>query len=532
MSLWFAVPTLAIALNAPFSQRSRGGMTGVRRLLLLLIALNAHARPLDAQSRSGATPRRAVVTSLAFTHVSIVDVERGHVLPDHTVVVSGNRISALGANVRIPSGARIIDARGKVLIPGLWDMHTHSLDRWEWSSLLNVANGVTGIRDPGAVKSVPEIVQLRRGVERGEILGPRIVASGRIIDGSPKSRATYVAIDSPDAMRAEVKQRQQSGLDFIKVYTRMSRDVFMAGVDASRRLGIPLVGHVPLAITAAEASDAGMRSIEHSYRHRMACATAEDTIRRLLRDAVTVRQSGDDQRYAAMEDSAFVLGVNTYSAEKCRLLGERFARNGTWFAPTLVEMRTRFRSEYPLSIEFEQLFADPRLRYVSPARVTQWRTTMALDAGVLEGQFSYGTRGPDSLFAERDREVANRLRMPADLQRGGALLLAGTDVDNTFPFLFFGFSLHDELALLVKGGLTPLAALQSATINPARFLGREAELGTIAEGKLADLVLLDANPLEDISNTTRISAVVQNGRYLPRAELDRLLDRAAAIVKR
>ncbi|MCU0633754.1 MAG: amidohydrolase family protein [Gemmatimonadaceae bacterium] len=200
--------------------------------------------------------------------------------------------------------------------------------------------------------------------------------------------------------------------------------------------------------------------------------------------------------------------------------------------PTLVEMQTRFNSEYPLSPEFAARFTDPRLRYVSPSRVIEWRTAMALDAGVVQGQFSYGPRGPDSIFAEREREVATRLRMPADLQQGGALLLAGTDVDNRFPFLFFGFSLHDELALLVKGGLTPLAALQSATINPARFLQRETELGTVTEGKLADLVLLEANPLEDIAHTKRIAAVVLNGRYLSRAELDRLLDRAAAIVRR
>jgi imidazolonepropionase-like amidohydrolase len=426
----------------------------------------------------------------------------------------------------------VINAQGKFLIPGLWDMHTHSMDRWEWSSLLNVANGVTGIRDPGAVKPEQEIVALRRAVEAGAAFGPRFVASGRIIDGSPKSRNSYVAVDSPAAMRAEMQRRQQAGLDFIKVYTNLSRDVFLAAAAEARRLDIPLVGHVPLAVTAAEASDAGMRSIEHSYRHRMACATAEDVIRRQLRDLITLRTLGEDQRHAATEDSAFVLGVNTYSPDKCRQLGERFARNGTWFVPTLVEMQTRFNPDYPLSDEFANWFKDPRLRYVSPARVMQWRTMMALDAGVLQGQFLYGPRGPDTVFAERDREIANRLRMPADLQRGGALLLAGTDVDNTFPFLFFGFSLHDELALLVKGGLTPLAALQSATINPARFLKRETELGTVTEGKLADLVLLEANPLEKIEHTKRIAAVVANGRYLSRAELDKLLDRAAAIVRR
>lgn len=437
---------------------------------VLCAVLNAQTRPPATQSTASAAQQRGPASQpFALTHVSVIDVESGQVFRDYTVVVTGNRIAAVGLNARIPQGANVIDARGKVLIPGLWDMHSHSLDRWEWSSLLNVANGVTGIRDPAAVKSVPEIVQLRRAVERGDSIGPRFVASGRIIDGSPKSRATYVQIDSANAMRVEIQRRQQDGLDFIKVYTRLSRDVFVAAADEARRLGIPLVGHVPLEITAAEASDAGMRSIEHAYRHRMACATKEDDIRRMLRDLITIRQALDDQRYAATEDSAFVLGVNSYSPGKCRQLGERFSRNGTWFVPTLVEMQTRFLSDYPLSYEFANRFKDPRLRYVSPEKAVQWRTSMALEMGILQGQFNYGPRGPDTVFAERAREVSNLLRMPADLQTGGALLLAGTDVDNTFPFLFFGFSLHDELSLLVKGGLTPLAALQSATINPHGF---------------------------------------------------------------
>jgi imidazolonepropionase-like amidohydrolase len=504
-----------------------------RWLTVIGVALGVHGITADAQSALPRSRRDASAPSaIVMTHVTVVDVETGQLSPDLTVVVSGQRITAIGPSVRIPAGARVIDARGKFLIPGLWDMHTHALDRWPWSSLLNVANGVTGVRDPGAVTSTRDIIALRGAVERGDTLGPRIVASGTIIDGAPKSRRTYVEVVDPDTVRAEIARRQRAGLDFIKVYTRLSRDVFLAAATEARRLDIPLVGHVPLAITAAEASDAGMRSIEHAYRHRMACATGETEIRRMLQSLPTLQQAGNDQGYAATEDSAFVLGLNSYDAATCRRLGERFARNGTWFVPTLVEMQTRFVSDYPLSDEFRTRFADPRLRYVSPAKVIDWRTTMALDAGILQGQFSYGPRGPDTVFAERAREVDTRLRMAADLHRGGASLLAGTDTDTTFPFLFFGFSLHDELALLVKAGLTPLAALQSATLNPARFLKREAELGTVSAGKLADLVLLDANPLENIEHTRRIAAVVVNGRYLSRAELNQLLDRAADIVKR
>jgi hypothetical protein len=231
---------------------------------------------------------------------------------------------------------------------------------------------------------------------------------------------------------------------------------------------------------AAEASDAGMRSIEHVYRHRMSCATAEDDLRRLLRSLIARRQAFDDRGYALADDSAFVLGLNGYSAEKCRTLGARVAKNGTWFVPTLVEMQTRFVADYPLSDEFKARLKDPRLRDVSPQRIVEWRTAMALDAGVVEGPFSFGPR--------------------------------------------------DELALLVKGGLTPLGALQTATINPARFLGRDKELRTVTPGKLADLVLLDANPLEKIEHTTRIAAVALNGRYLSRSDLDALPDRAAGIV--
>ncbi len=501
-------------------------------ILFVPTVLGAQSLPLAAGPAT-AQPRPTPAASqvIALTHVSVLNVETGQITPDVTVVVSGNRISSVGANARIPDAARVIESRGKVLIPGLWDMHSHSLDRWEWSSLLNVANGVTGFRDPGAVMDSRAIIALRRSVEQGETFGPRFVASGTIVDGAPKSRRTYVEITEPDAMRAEIVRRQQEGLDFIKVYTRLSRDVFFAAAAETRRLRIPLAGHVPLAITAAEASDAGMRSIEHAYRHRMSCATEEDNIRRLLRNLLPLYAAFNDQGAAATEDSAFVLGLNSYSADKCRQLGARFARNSTWFVPTLVEMQTRFVSDYPLSDEFKNRFKDPRLRYVSPERVIEWRTSMALDAGIVQGQFSFGPRGPDTLFAERAREVKTRLRMTADLHAGGASLLAGTDVDNTFPFLFFGFSLHDELALLVESGLTPLAALQSATINPARFLGREQELGTVTPGKLADLLLLEANPLEKIEHTRRIAAVMVNGRYFSRSDLDAMLDRAAEIVR-
>ncbi len=294
---------------------------------------------------------------------------------------------------------------------------------------------------------------------------------------------------------------------------------------------MPLDGHVPLYLTTAEASDSGMRSIEHSYRHRMACATAENEIREILLKQFNLGND-DPKAYWLNEDKAFLLGVNTYSSEKCVELGKTFARNGTWFVPTLVEMQTRFRNEYWEGPEFLERFKDPRLRFVPKAKQQIWSENIQWDVGFVSGQMVYGNRGEDAILSERRREFANRIKMPADLHRGGAKILAGTDADSNFAFLFFGFSLHDELELLVKGGLSPLEALRSATLNPAIFLKREKELGSVEAGKLADLLLLDANPLNDIKNTKKINAVITNGKYLPKPELEKLLDNAETIVKK
>lgn len=476
--------------------------------------------------------QQAQTTSrIVFQNITVIDVGKGEARPGMTVVLSGNRIASVGKTSEIPKGSQVVDGSGKFMLPGLWDMHSHSLDRWAWSSLLNIANGVTGFRDPAAILDPAEIVKLREDIEHGKVFGPRFIASGRIIDGSPSSRRTYVTINTPDEMRAEVGRRKIAGLDFVKIYTRLSRDAFAAAAAESKRLDIPLDGHVPLSLTAAEASDAGMRSVEHSYRHRMACATAETELRKLLLKQIDLR-SDDPRIYWSNEDKAFLLGLNTYSSEKCVELGKKFARNGTWFVPTLVEMQTRFRNEYFGEDSFEERFKDPRLRYVSPAKRTAWREDMIWDVGFLNGHMSYGSRGPETMEKEREREFANRIKMPADLHRGGARILAGTDVDSSFAFLFFGFSLHDELELLVKGGLSPLEALRAATINPAVFLKREKDLGTVEAGKLADLVLLDASPLEDIRNTKKINAVVANGKYLPKNELEKLLNAAEEIVKK
>ena len=490
-----------------------------------IAALLALLLPALATAQAVQAPKTQPV---AIRNVTLIDMADERPKPDMTVVISGNRIAAVGKNPDIPRDAQIVDGSGKFLMPGLWDMHVHPLatSRWEWASRLQVANGITGNRVPGTSRPLAEIVRLRQEVEQGRIIAPRFIANGPIIDGPPANRKDRSFAGSPDEMRKEVNRLHAAGMDFIKVYTRVPRHAFFAAVEESRRLGIPLDGHVPLTVTAAEASDAGMRSIEHSYRHRMSCAMAEAEILALVIEQEDARASEDYRLSWQREDQAFQLGLTTYSSEKCVALGRRFARNGTWFVPTLVEMQSRFRSEYPEDAAFKALFEDQRLRTMPAKAAQEWRDEMAWNIGFLVGREIQAGRTEETVFREREQEVANRLKMAFDLHRGGASLLAGTDADTAFHFVFFGSSLHEELALFVKAGLTPMEALRTATVNPARFLKAEDSLGTIERGKLADLVLLDANPLDDIRNTTRIRAVVLNGRYMDRDALDALLEEA------
>ena len=236
----------------------------------------------------------------------------------------------------------MINARGKVPIPGLRYMHRHPPDRWNWSSLLNVANGLTGVRDPSAVRATRDIVELRRAVERGRTLKTRFVASDTFTHGLPKSRATSVAVDSSQEMRAEIQQRTRTALAFIWVDIRHSRNVFLAAADESKRFGIPLTGHVPPAITAVEASDAGVR--EYGTRlpasHALCNGRRRDqttSARPHGRQTDTRRPPRDDQRCTAVEDSTCVLKFSVDNAGKCRQMAEHCSRNGTWFVPTLVE---------------------------------------------------------------------------------------------------------------------------------------------------------------------------------------------------
>jgi len=454
---------------------------------------------------------------LVIAHVDVVDVVRGRIHRDMTVVVRDGTIADVRdarRQVRIPDGATVLDATGKFLIPGLWDMHAHIRDPGREFAML-IANGVLGVRDVGGVPET--IFRLREQVAAGALLGPRIVACGPIVDGpEPSNPPISIAVANADDARRVVQSLKSMGADCVKVHDRVPREAYFAIATEAGRAGLPLVGHVPLSVRTMEATNAGQRSIEHQVGLRGASpAEAEVMQAEASRDVMDeAMRTGD---FSLIPEAIARHGnriLDTFDARRAHHLYRAFEGNGTRLVPTLV---TLFSLTF---VDALSIHDDPRLLYIPAAEREYWRP----DKGMLT---RYRT---PAYIAYRKREYARTLEQIPVAQRAGVSFLAGTDM--WLPYVYRGFSTHDEMALFVQAGLTPAEALRTATINPAVFLGLDDRSGSIRRDRTADLVLLDGDPLTDIANTKAISAVVVKGRLLQRADLDRMLQeaRAAAVV--
>jgi len=429
--------------------------------------------------------------TLAIKNVSVIDVKHSKILNGRTVVIKGNRIASVNRKGNLPKNANTIDGKGKYLIPGLWDMHVHTLTRYEYAFPLLIANGVTGVREMGNNLSIEQVNQIRRDVEEGKILGPRLGAvTYHILDGPGTQLGVSVVISSPDSGRAIVQKYKQSGADFIKPYNLLSREVYLAIMDEAKKQGIPLEGHTPFSMSATEVSDLGQLVIEHNFGVLLSCSSSEKEL----------REQTQTQTAPGFWLQTEAKAAATYDSQKAKKLCKQFARNGTWSCPTL-----SFQRLYPLDSNNSAAIA---MQYIPETQLAIWQT-------------GYERMLSNSLPEYRSLRYEMLRKIVEDMHRAGVGILAGTDMGAFYAFP--GFSLHDELQELVKAGLTQAEALQTATLNPAKFLHKEKELGTIEKGKIADLVLLDANPLENISNTKKIFAVILNGRLLHRSDLDNLL---------
>jgi hypothetical protein len=477
-------------------------------------------------SLTGIARETAPDAPIAITDVTVIDATGAPPRPRMTVVIEGDRIaeirpSSAGANF---NGASVVEGAGRYLIPGLWDAHVHTfVFPWQPDHQLPlfIANGVTGIRDMGGALPtsasdemgggfpVNVIDTIRAAIASRERVGPRIVV-GVMVDGPAPVWPVALAADTADEGLQVVATIAEAGADFVKVYTLLPREAYLAIAEAANERDFPFAGHVPIAVTAREASDAGQHSVEHFSDSLLPyCSTAEEEILTELRAAAA--GPAPVQAYAAAFFGMLPRFLETFAPDKVEALATRFVANQTWFTPTLILGQNAALAGDPAQI------ADPRLRFLPSEVVASWNPQ--------------GDGRPVARTAE-DRAMTRQLMetgtaITETMQGMGVHLMAGTDTG--LPYVFPGFSLHDELALLVDAGLTPLQALQAATRNTAQAVGLGDELGTVEVGKLADLVLLEADPLAAITNTTRIAAVVANGRLLAHLELRDLLQAAERV---
>jgi imidazolonepropionase-like amidohydrolase len=466
-------------------------------LLLLCLALTLALSPSPVPTGEG---RGEGSPTLLITNVTIVSTTDGSLRPNMTVVIEGGRITDVtqtpDTHSRPPTSTRVLDGTGKFVIPGLWDMHVHTFfGDWvpggrEVTLPLLLANGVTGARDMGS--DLEPILAARRDVERGAVPGPRLVVSGPMLDGPKSPFPAAIAVATPEDGRRAVAMLADRGVDFIKIQSLVPRDAYFAIAQECRRRKIPFVGHVPDAVRASEAAEAGQKSFEHLIGIFEGGSTAK------AEDAFVSGGAKGPGRFLA-----------TYDAAREAALIRRLAARRVWQCPTLFWERGQWLVDAidpPKDYEADLTFAPASWREKS------WPK---FKAGILKDLDT------DPLPV-REKFVRHELEIVARLHRAGVPFLAGTDTPAGVGVVP-GFSLHRELERFVAAGFTRLEALQTATVNPAKFLDRLSDLGTVEKGKLADLVLLDANPLEDIRNTRRIAAVVANGRGYSREDLDHLL---------
>ncbi len=339
--------------------------------------------------------------SLAFTHATVIDVVSGKLKSDQVVLVTGERIVAVGktGKVKLPQDAQVVDATDKFLIPGLWDMHVHGTG-YGIPSELYIANGVTGVR--GMFGEMPAIQAERKAIREGKA-GPRIVAAGRILDGPKPIWPGSIAIKDAEEGRKAVQTAKSEGSDFIKVYELLPRDAYFAIAAEAKRQGMVFAGHVPQAVTAAEASDAGQKSIEHLTGVIRGCSTRESEVvsstgkQRLSDEATSVRES--------------------YDEKKAQALFARFKRNHTWQCPTLTIL-------YNLGhLGDTNVTDDPRLKYASAELKDFWNSRKP-----------HSTNGPSEWSLMMQKSYRKDVELVGKMRRVGVEFLAGTDVCNPYCF--------------------------------------------------------------------------------------------------
>jgi imidazolonepropionase-like amidohydrolase len=432
--------------------------------------------------------------SFAFVHVDVIPMDRERVLLNQTVLIQDGLINKIGpvSSTRVPAGATKIDATGKYLIPALADMHVHMLGKaWnimfppeaqfsaedlDFSNLLflYVANGVATVQ---VMSALPEHIPLRDRISRGEILGPRLILA-RMIDGPgqawPPPLSTWV--ETADGARQAVLDAKEAGYDKIKVYSFLNKESYDAIIATAKEVGMPVDGHIPMALSVEYILEAGQNLIAH----------AEEVMKH---------------------------AKGNYNQEQIDYFAEIIAESDTWITPTLIMKKNILA----ILDDLDKELVRPEVRYLHPMALGVWSFLTTNIYLKMPPEHRTALHKGFELFEKPFTKA---------LHDKGARLIAGTD--SLVPVTVPGFSLHRELKELVDVGLTPYEALRASTTYPFEFLGEPDDAGTIEVGKRADLVLLEANPLEEITNTSKIAGMMTDGRWLSKIEIQNRLEELPA----
>lgn len=426
---------------------------------------------------------------LLVQNVTIIDVKTGDAHSGRSVGIDGDKITKIyEADVKASADTQTIDATGKFIIPGLWDMHTHYFWNYTSSNPALIANGVTGIREMWG--NIEVIKMVRDQTAAGNMVAPDIYTAGAIIDGTPPIWPGSAGVGNAEEAIAEVDKQIAQGVDFLKVYSRLTKEAYYAIAEKSKEANIPFAGHIPSSITIWEAMEAGQYSSEHMYG---------------ILEAVNSNPEELAAQPSPFSEKSMELMVDNFDEDLFDSLATVMAKSEMWLSPTLTVLRSI------ANLDDSTYTNDPRLKYVPAFMTASWNPA---------NDFRFKGR-PASFYKTSRKNYKFQLSLMGKLADKGVKIIAGTDFAN--PYCFPGFSLHDELALMVEGGMSTLQALQAATINAAIFQGKESQFGTVENGKLASLVLLNANPLADISNTQKIETVILRGKVMDRTALDKLL---------
>jgi hypothetical protein len=455
-------------------------------------------------------PRPGVGGDFLVRNVAVVDVVNGETLPNRDVVVRSGRIAYVGEPLpdSVQRGLVVVDGRGKFLMPGLWDMHVHSLKiSPQYTHPLAIANGVTGVREMWGCPALPDtfvacgddIERWRAGLQDGSVLAPRYIQRSSYAingpQGTPEAAPAFFNARTPEEARALVAYQDSAGVDLLKVYTNVSVESYEALAAEANRRGLLFAGHLPIRVSLEQAMAAGQRSIEHPRVFLLECYPG----------AAAFRALPDPMAAYSIEMRARF--IDEHDRDRCAERMAAMAASNTAWTPTVQVLRLSARAGDRAFRE------DPRGRYIP---FLFWNVLWKMDA---DNSVASAQRMPGrDVDAELYQLALDNVRQA---HAAGVQIVAGTDAGDSY--VFPGFAIHDELSELVRAGLTPADALRTATITAARFAGRDADFGSIAQGKVADMLLLSASPLSDIRHTARIEALFFNGQYLDRGALDELL---------